>query len=51
MLSQRRMNNTAVEKDLGGIGDVIELLQRLVEFVIVIAGERGDPSLDFLSCV
>lgn len=42
------MNHAAVEKDFGGIGDIIELLERLVEFIIVIVGERCDPGLDFL---
>jgi len=48
MLAQRRMDHAAVEEDLGGVRDDVELLQRLVEFIIVIVREGRHPRLDFL---
>lgn len=48
MLAQRRVNDTAVEEDLGGICDVVEFLEGIVKGVVVVVGECGDPSLDFL---
>ena len=49
MLSQSRMNDATVEEDLGGICDIVKLLQGAVELVIVVVAERRHPRLDFLS--
>jgi hypothetical protein len=48
MLAECRMDDTAVEQDLGCIGDAFEDLQCLVELVCVIAGEGCHPGFDFL---
>lgn len=48
VLTQRRMDNSHVEEDLGGVGNLFEFLQRGVEFAIVILREGRDPSLYFL---
>jgi hypothetical protein len=42
------MNDAAVEKDFGGIGDAIEHAQRLFVLVIVIVTECLHPSLNLL---
>jgi hypothetical protein len=42
------MDDTAVEEDLGGVGDAVEVLQGVLEFVVVVVAEGRDPSLDFL---
>lgn len=48
MLSESGMDDTDVEEDLGGVGDLVERGQRLVEFVVVIAGQGLDPGFYFL---
>ena len=48
MLSKRGMNYTAVEQDLGCVGNLVEDSQCLVELVVVVAGEGCHPGLDFL---
>jgi len=42
------MDDTAVEQDLGGVGDALEDLQCLVELVVIVAGEGCHPGFDFL---
>lgn len=42
------MDYTAVEQDLGCVGDLVEHLEGVVEFIVVIAGQGCHPSLDFL---
>lgn len=49
MLSKCGMNHTAVEQNLGCVGDLIEDFQCLVELVVVVAGEGCHPGLDFLT--
>ena len=48
MLSECGVDHTAVEQDLGRVGDLVEDFQCLVEFVVVVAGEGCHPGLDFL---
>lgn len=50
MLSERGMNYTTVEQNLGSIRDPIELLQGLIKLIVVIVGKCCHPSLDFLVC-
>jgi hypothetical protein len=49
MLSECRMDDTAVEQNFGCVGDSVEDLQCLVELVVVVAGEGCHPGFDFLS--
>ena len=42
------MNHAAIKEDLGGVRDVVKLLECLVEFIIIIVSERRYPRLDFL---
>lgn len=42
------MNDTAIEQNLGGVGDAVEGLQCLVELVVVVVGEGCHPGFDFL---
>jgi hypothetical protein len=51
MLAQRSMYDSAVEKNFGGVGDVVKDLQRLLKFVVVVMGERLHPCLNFLPTV
>lgn len=48
MFPQRRMDDTTVEQNLGGIGDVGEHLERLVILLVVVMLEGLNPGLDFL---
>jgi hypothetical protein len=48
MLAECRMDDTAVEQNLGCVGDAVEDLQCLVELVVVVAGEGCHPGFDFL---
>ena len=48
MLAQCRMDDTAIEQNLGGVGDAVKRLQCLVELVVVVAGEGCHPGFDFL---
>lgn len=48
MFTERGVNNTTVEQDLGCVGDLVENFQCLVELVVVVAGEGCHPGLDFL---
>ncbi len=50
MLSQRRMDDSTVEEDLGGVGNAIELLQCQIELVVIVVAQGGHPCLDFLEC-
>jgi hypothetical protein len=36
MLAERRMDNTAVEQDLGRVRDAVEGLEGLVKFIVVV---------------
>lgn len=51
MLSYSRVDNAAVKQDLGGVGDVIEDLEGLLELLVVIVRQRLHPRLDFLEPV
>lgn len=51
MLSQRCVDDTAVEKDLGGIRDTIEYLNGLFVLLIVIEHQGQHPRLDFLAAM
>lgn len=48
MLSQRRVDDAAVEQDLGRVGNLLEASDGIVELVVVICGQRGDPGLNLL---
>ena len=48
MLAHCSVNNTAVEEDLGSIGDVVENFQRFPELVVIVVPKGSDPSLDLL---
>ena len=49
MFTERGVDDTHVEKDLGRVRDVVELLQRLLKFVVVIAAQGRYPRLYFLN--
>jgi hypothetical protein len=51
MLSDGGMDDTAIEENLGGIGDCIESRQGFFELLIVVVTERLDPSFYFLQSV
>lgn len=42
------MNNTHVEQNFRGVGDLFELLQCFVEFIVVVPREGGNPGFYFL---
>ena len=48
VLAQGSMYDTTVEEYFRSIGDIIKGLQRLLELIVVVMPEGGDPSLDFL---
>lgn len=51
MFTDGGMDNPAVKQDLGGIGDVVENGQGLLEFLIVVVTQRFDPSFNFLEWI
>lgn len=51
MLSQRCVDDTAVEKNLGGIRNTIEYLNGLFVLLIVIEHQGQHPCLDFLAAM
>ena len=48
MFTESRMDDAAIEEDLGGVGDTVEGTQCLFELLFVVVGEGGHPGLDFL---
>lgn len=48
MFAQRSMNDTHIEENLAGVANLVEFAQCIVEFIVVVASEGRDPSLDFL---
>lgn len=48
MLAESSMDDTDVEEDLAGIMDFGKLVQRVIEFIVVVSSKGCDPSLDFL---
>lgn len=48
VLAQGSMYDTTVEEYFRGIGYIIKSLQRLLELIVVVMPEGGDPGLDFL---
>jgi hypothetical protein len=48
MLAQCGVDDTHVEEDLARVGDLFELAEGIVELIVVVAGEGGNPRLDFL---
>jgi hypothetical protein len=48
MLAQGGMYDTHIEQNLGGICNVLKLLQCIVELVVVVPRQGRDPSLYFL---
>ena len=48
MLAECRMYYTAIEQDLGGVGNVIECPESFFEFVVVIVPQGNYPRFYFL---
>jgi hypothetical protein len=48
MFAECRMDYTAVEEDLGSVGDLVKHLQCVVELVAIVAGKGCHPGFDFL---
>lgn len=48
MLSEGGVNHAHIEENLGCIGNWLEVLQCLVELVVVVPREGGDPTFYFL---
>ncbi len=48
MLTQCSMYHTAIEQDLGRVGDVVKDLQRFLKLIVVIMGQCLYPCLNFL---
>jgi hypothetical protein len=49
MLAQRGMNNAHIKQDLARVGNFVEFVECIVEFIVVVASQGRDPSLDFLA--
>jgi hypothetical protein len=49
MFAKCRVYDTAIKQYLRSIGYVVKGSQRFVELIVVVVGQRADPSLDFLS--
>ena len=48
VFAQRSMDDATVEEYFRGVGNIVKGLQRLLEFIVVVMPQGGDPSLDFL---
>lgn len=48
MFAKSRMDDTAVEQNLGRVGDAVKSLQGLLKVVVVVAAEGCHPGFDFL---
>lgn len=48
VLAQGSVDDTHVEQNLGGVGNLLEVPQCLVEFIVVIPRKGGDPGFYFL---
>lgn len=48
MLAQRSMYHTAIEEDSGSIGDIVEDLQGVFKFIVVIVAKSLHPCFNFL---
>lgn len=48
VLSQGGVNHAHVEENLGCVGNWLEILQCLVELIVVVPREGGDPTFYFL---
>ena len=48
VLAEGSMNNAHVEEDLARVGNLVELGNSIVELIVIVARERGNPRLDFL---
>lgn len=49
MFTDGGVDDPAIEQDLGGVGDIIEDGQGLLELLVVVVTQRLDPSFDFLA--
>lgn len=49
MLAQSGVYDAAIKQYFGGIRDVIEGLEGLLKFIVVVMAKGGDPRLNFLS--
>lgn len=48
MFAEGGVNDAHVEEDLACVANLVEFVEGIVELVVVVAGEGGDPSLDLL---
>ena len=48
VLAECGVDDTHIEEDLAGVADLVEFIEGVVEFVVVVAGKGGDPGLDLL---
>lgn len=48
MLAESGVDDSHVEEDLAGVGDLVEFADGIFELVVVIAGQGSNPRLDFL---
>lgn len=49
VLAEGSMDDTHIKEDLGGVGDLLELAQCLVELIIIVPPQGGNPRFYFLS--
>ena len=48
MFAESGVDDAHVEENLARVADLIELAERIVELVVVVAGQGRNPSLNFL---
>lgn len=48
VFAERRMDDTAIEQNLGRVRDAVKRLQCLLKIVVVVAAEGCHPGFDFL---
>lgn len=48
MLAKGGVDDAHVKQNLGGVGNLLEIAQCLIELIIVVPRERGNPCFYFL---
>ena len=48
MLAEGSVDHAHVEEDLARVANLVELVQGVVEFIVVVPRKGGNPRLDFL---
>jgi hypothetical protein len=48
MFAESSVDHAHVEEDLACVANLVELVQSVVEFIVVVPRKGGNPSLDFL---